>query len=550
MTKFATSLLCTLFLCFGMLSNAFASSSDIKESIVKIYTVANQPNYQEPWNSSSSQFSGSGSIIEGNRVLTNAHVIANSTFLEVKRYGQTKRYGATVEAVSHDADLAILTLEDEKFFDGATPLVLGELPTTQEEVIVYGFPTGGDTLSVTKGVVSRIEHQSYAHSSEYMLSVQIDAAINPGNSGGPVLHNGKISGVVMQGLRGADNIGYMVPTTTVKHFFKDIEDGQYDGFPDIGIIVQDMENPSSRKKFKLGDDQTGVLAYKVLFNSPAIDHIKPGDIITSIDGHKIANDGTVEFRPKEYTSFGYFIDKHQIGDILEMGLIRDSKPLTVSFKLTTTSKDFWLVQREQYDQFPRYFIYGGFVFTPVTKNYVNSGMSFFSSSSDLSKLLDEYPTKNKKEAVVLAQVLASKHNKGYHNLYDWVVEKVNGQTFKDFDEFHKIFKDADKEFITLENSDGYKVIIDRQVALQENDSILDRYHIESAQSQDLEPVLPALDDEKKPKVAAEAEPDSQQHSEPEASPAKILEAPPTTDDSEAGIKPPKNHHKLGMLNGR
>ena len=162
-----------------------AKASIIKESIVKIYTVANLPNYQEPWNTSTAQFSGSGSVIVGNKILTNAHVIADSTFLEVKRYGHTKRYSATVINVSHDADLAIIEVKDPEFFSGATPLELGSLPTTQEEVVVYGFPTGGDTLSVTKGVVSRIEHQQYAHSSEYMLSVQIDAAINPGNSGGP-----------------------------------------------------------------------------------------------------------------------------------------------------------------------------------------------------------------------------------------------------------------------------------------------------------------------------------------------------------------------------
>lgn len=545
MTKLSLSLLCAIFLYTGSFSNVFAKTIDIKESIVKIYTVANQPNYQEPWNSSSAQFSGSGSIIEGNKVLTNAHVIANSTFLEVKRYGQTKRYGAKVEAVSHDADLAILTLEDKTFFEGATPLTLGDLPTTQEEVVVYGFPTGGDTLSVTKGVVSRIEHQSYAHSSEYMLSVQIDAAINPGNSGGPVIHNGKIAGVVMQGLRGADNIGYMVPTTTVKHFFKDMEDGKYDGFPDIGIIVQDMENPSSRKKFKLTEEQTGVLAYKVLFNSPAIDVIKPGDIITAIDGHKIANDGTVEFRPKEYTSFGYYIDNHQIGDMLNIELIRDSKPLSVDFKLTTTSKDFWLVQREQYDKFPRYFIYGGFVFTPVTKNYVNSGMSFFSAASDLSKLLDEFPSKEKKEAVVLAQVLASKNNKGYHNLFDWVVEKVNGKTFNNFDEFYAIFKNADNEFITLENNDGYKVIIDRQVALDENDSILKRYHIESALSQDLQPET----EEKKSKVAVENKPviDEGLQNKPSPLPTEATDTSKELDKTETGIMHP-TQEKLGMLN--
>lgn len=53
-----------------------------------------------------------------------------------------------------------------------------------QEVTAYGFPTGGDSLSVTKGIVSRIEYQTYAHSDLMFKAIQIDAAINAGNSGG------------------------------------------------------------------------------------------------------------------------------------------------------------------------------------------------------------------------------------------------------------------------------------------------------------------------------------------------------------------------------
>jgi len=64
----------------------------VKDSVVKIYTVAKVPKYLEPWNVSMSRSSGSGSIITGNRILTNAHVVANSTFIEVRRYGKRKRF--------------------------------------------------------------------------------------------------------------------------------------------------------------------------------------------------------------------------------------------------------------------------------------------------------------------------------------------------------------------------------------------------------------------------------------------------------------------------
>uniref|UniRef100_UPI002608706A S1C family serine protease n=1 Tax=Sulfurovum sp. TaxID=1969726 RepID=UPI002608706A len=172
-----------------------------KQAIVKIYTVSKVLNYQEPWNSSTRSSTGSGAIISGHSILTNAHVVENHTFIEVERYGQRKRYIAKVKFVSHQADLALLEVKDEAFFKGVTPLQFGKLPNIEQKIVVYGYPMGGSTLSATIGVVSRIEHHRYAHSGESFLAIQVDAAVNPGNSGGPALSNGKIIGVVMQVIR-------------------------------------------------------------------------------------------------------------------------------------------------------------------------------------------------------------------------------------------------------------------------------------------------------------------------------------------------------------
>ncbi len=75
-------------------------------------------------------------------------------------------------------DLALITTEDKEFFRNTTPLKIGKLPETEDEISVLGYPMGGKTLSVTAGVVSRIEHQRYVHSAERLLAIQVDAAIN------------------------------------------------------------------------------------------------------------------------------------------------------------------------------------------------------------------------------------------------------------------------------------------------------------------------------------------------------------------------------------
>jgi S1-C subfamily serine protease len=204
-------------------------------------------------------------------------------------------------------------VEDAEFFEGEPTLSFGELPEVQQEVLVYGFPMGGDMLSITKGVISRIEHQPYVHSSSAFIAGQIDAAINPGNSGGPVLVDDKIVGVVMQGIPSSQNIGYMVPIPIIRHFFDDLEDGEYDGYPSLGISMQDMENDGLREYYQMEEGISGVLINQIIPGSPADGLLMSGDVLLSIGGYEVGNDGTIEFRTNERTQLNYVIQQKQIG---------------------------------------------------------------------------------------------------------------------------------------------------------------------------------------------------------------------------------------------
>jgi hypothetical protein len=78
----------------------------------------------------------------------------------------------------------MLTVDDDEFWADMAPLELRGVPAMQSEVKVVGFPTGGDNVCVTAGVVSRIDRQQYSHGRTSLLAIQVDAAINSGNSGG------------------------------------------------------------------------------------------------------------------------------------------------------------------------------------------------------------------------------------------------------------------------------------------------------------------------------------------------------------------------------
>lgn len=460
----------------------------LRDAIVKIHTVSSDPDYFSPWKLSDHESSsGSGAIIKGNRILTNAHVVSNQKYIQVQPYGSPDRYDAKVLYVSHEADLAILTVEDRKMFQGRHYLEIGSLPETLQEVLVYGYPTGGDSLSITKGILSRVVYDSYVHSGNYFMAGQVDAAINHGNSGGPVIVGNKIVGVVMQGLSGhnVENIGYMIPPPVINHFLLDVKDGRYDGFPDTGFYSQAMENPGMREKYKMKEGQTGLLVTHVVWNAGARGVVEKGDVILSIEGHDIANDETIEFRENERISYAYYSDMHQLGDELNLGILRDGVPGNIKYRLGQAVKDLLLVPLKQYDSLPSYFIFGGLVFSPLTENLlcVWEGCA---GPANLASENNKYPSEKRQQVVLALQVLPAEINRGYHGTHTLVIDKVNGQGFKDFKEFYSLVSTSHDPFVVFENEKGAQLVIDRKKAEKSHQSILETYNVKADRSPDLQ----------------------------------------------------------------
>ncbi len=453
---------------------------DIKNAIIKIYTVKNKPFYFNPWMTfPANNENGSGCIINGNRILTNAHVVANQTFIQVRKYGESRRYNAKVLNISHEADLALLSVYDKSFFSGVEPLDIGGLPETRQEVFIYGFPEG-DSLRIAKGILSWIGHQTYKHSSNYFLAGQIVTSVKPGSSGGPVIADSKLVGVLMQ-AHVSENTAYMVPSPIIKHFLEDIDDGHYDGFPDIGLVTETMQNPDIKRKYKMLKDQTGVLVNHVHLGSPVSSMIMKDDILLAINGHLIGDNGTVEIRPNEHTSYTYYVEMLQLGDSVNVDILRDGKIKNFTLILNTTQKDFMLVPREQYDQKPRYFIYGGIVFSPLTKNFINEWQE---APEELIVELSNWPTEERREVVVILQVLPSEVNIGYQDITGWIVSEVNGKKCKDFNYFVKSVTNSTGAFITFKNTKNFQIVIDRRKALDSHAHILQNYNIKEDRSPD------------------------------------------------------------------
>src|SRR5206468_2924940 len=191
---------------------ADAKTDAVANSVVKVFSTVRYPDFYKPWTKEAPvEISGSGVIIEGKRILSNAHVVLYASQVQVQANQAGDKLSATVEAVAPGIDLAVLKLDDESFFDSHPPLPRAStLPEIKDTVMAYGYPEGGSSLSITKGIVSRVEFAAYNYPVSG-LRIQIDAAINPGNSGGPAVASDKMIGLAFSHLGGADNIGYIIP---------------------------------------------------------------------------------------------------------------------------------------------------------------------------------------------------------------------------------------------------------------------------------------------------------------------------------------------------
>ncbi|MCE5299512.1 MAG: trypsin-like peptidase domain-containing protein [Spirochaetia bacterium] len=474
---------------------AFAGNADIERATVKIFTVSNTPDFTQPWQMlGQSRSTGSGCIISGNRILTNAHVISNRMFIQVLKNGETEKYVADVVAVDHDCDLAVLTVKDKTFFNGVKPVNIGNLPKLGNNVKVFGFPLGGEKLSITEGVVSRIEVTSYSHSYESFLTVQIDAAINPGNSGGPVISDGKLVGVAFQCYDFSQSIGYAIPASIVKSFLGNINGKSYRGFPTLGVSTQNLENESYREKLGMTKKQSGVIVNTVEYNASCWDVLKQGDVILSIDGVRVANDGTVPFGSLGRIDLSYIVKTKKSGEKLKMTILRDKKVMKVEAMLR---KQIPVIYGQLYDVKPVYYVFGGVVFIPLNGNYLQQMWGSWGERKQpanlMNRMLSEYSTPEKQEIIIVRQVLADETNVGYEDFRNLVVTSVNGAGIRDMRDLIAKIEGSKENYLEIELEGRDKIVLDAAKSREASPGILGRYQVEFDRSENLRvPELPGV----------------------------------------------------------
>lgn len=431
---------------------------EIKKSIVKIHTTQRRPDLFNPWTKMpANEISGSGVVISGNKILTNAHVVIHASQVYVQPYQSADKIPANITGIAPGIDLAILEIEDRDFFKEYPSLKMADIiPQPGEKVNAYGYPMGGTGLSITEGIVSRIEFRPYYYETSG-LRIQVDAALNPGNSGGPVMANGKMIGLVFSGMRKADNIGYLIPVEEIKLFVDDMNDGQYDGKLMMFDELQTVENDALREKLALDKSQTGMMV-KQPYDNSGNGFLKKWDVISHIGKYDVDNEGKVITRDGLRLNFAYLIQHLHKNDKIKLTIIRDGKELKLDLPLSREKNKLISYLKDKY---PSYFIYGPLVFSSATSEYFRSLqrqeiLKLLQISSPLITRYNDIKSNEQEELVLIASgMFSSKITKGYDNPFTQVIKEVNGIKINSLKHLVEVLNDTSDEYIEIAFAEDY-----------------------------------------------------------------------------------------------
>lgn len=470
----------TILIASSVLACASTAANPIPSaSMVRITTTSQQPDYSVPWNPGNVGGGvGAGFVISGNRIMTNAHVVGNATFITVLKEGDPRPWEARVQHVAHDCDLALLEVYDEAFFKGTKPLDFGGIPELESTVTAYGYPIGGDRLSVTRGVVSRIDFQPYSHSEvDSHLTIQIDAAINPGNSGGPVMQDGKVVGVAFQGYSGsvAQNVGYMIPTPVIRRFLEDVEDGSYDRYMDLSATYYPLLNPALRAFLGLQDEETGAMVGSVFDGGASEGKLQGGDVILSVDGYKVYADGKIDLDGSRVEMAEIFERKFK-GDEVKMEILREGEKQEITLELDHPWP-FEMLSRS-YDTRPRFVLVGGLLFQPLNRDFLDAQKNV---DTRLRYFFDYYVTdhlyRDHPEVVVLSDVLNDPVNTYATPYRGSIVERINGKPIHSLQDVATAFEEPGEFHVIQLLGEGRPIVLDRSRLNEAAARIRDRYRV-------------------------------------------------------------------------
>ncbi len=228
-------------------------------------------------------------------------------------------------------------------------------------------------------------------------------------------------------------MGFFIPIPIVHHFLANLKDGRYDGFPDSGLATTSLLSPAYRRERGLPSGRSGVAVDRVAPGGTAEGAVKDGDVLLSVEGNAIADDGTIKLGDARVT-FEHAIDMLQVGDRAHFAVWRDGKELRVEAPARRIAR--YDRNRNRYGIAPDYVVYAGLVFMKLEVELLKTLGRGWPQSANRDLVWHqlfreaEDPQEADREVVVLTRILRHAVNSQMALNTPVGVERINGQTIR------------------------------------------------------------------------------------------------------------------------
>jgi hypothetical protein len=474
-----------LFLLASGLAPAFGretttrSAIGMESSVVSLDINRRHYDYFQPWSKRVQTVAKAGIVIGPREILTTADGLDDRTLVRVQKQGRGSWANAEVKWIDYPANLALVTSKDESIWKSLKPITLADKTVKNGDVQVLRWRAGN--LETRRAEFNRFTVSHGSMSDAMHVVMELNSEIDGVGWAEPVVSGSKVIGLVYSQ---AGNVLQVLPSPFIRSILAAQKKGTYRGLGYFDFTWQPAENPETLDYLKLPGERRGTVIID-LPDKPATPLVlKRHDIILQVDGFDVDTQG--DYLDPEY---GHLMLENLssrnkwAGDEVRLKIWRDGDAHEVSYRLPKAEDAARLVPEASFDAQPEYLVVGGFVFQPLSKNYLRGWGQDWERRAPfrLAFYRNEEAKPERPAIVILSQVLPDIYNLGYQEYRNLVVERLNGQKVNYLTDLQRALSQPVDGFHVLEFMKGdslQRIVLDAKAQPEATQRVLQRYGIE------------------------------------------------------------------------
>ena len=456
------------------------ASGDWERAIVSVEINRKQYDYFQPWTKRVQTVVKTGIVIGPREILTTADAMDDRTLVRVQRGGRGKWSNADVKWIDFPANLAVVTSSEEQFWSGLKSVLLAEPVKKGEDIQVLRWRAGN--LEVRKAEFNRFAVTHPNMSDAVHVQLELNSEINGVGWAEPAIAGSKVIGLV---FAQSGNVLQVLPSPFIRSVLEAQKKGHYKGLGYFDFTWQPAENPETLDYLRLAGEKRGAVVIDVPQKPGAESVVKPLDILLQVDGFDIDTQG--DYVDPDY---GHLLLENLstrnkwAGDPVRLKIWRAGHAQDVVYRLPKAEDAARLVPEAPFDQEPEYLIAGGFVFQPLTKDFLRSWGQDWERRAPfrLAYFRNQDPKPERPAIVILSQVMPDLYNIGYQDSRQLVLEKVNGQKINYLADLQQALKKPVNGFQIFEFMKGdtlQRIVLDAATLDAATKRVLEHYGIDN-----------------------------------------------------------------------